>query len=109
MMIALIALPVVALADFDGGGGGASIGDILRDIDPNMLSLFGDTSALAIISAAAWGLGYFGQPHIIVRIMAIRSVKDIPTAGFIGLNWTGLTLNDAIAAGLLGRATRKGT
>src|SRR3546814_9527861 len=61
MMIALVALPVVALADF---GEGASVSDILRDIDPNMLSLFGGTSALAIISAAAWGLGYFGQPHI---------------------------------------------
>lgn len=101
MMIALVALPVVALADF---GEGASVGDILRDIDPNMLSLFGGTSALAIVSAAAWGLGYFGQPHIIVRFMAIRSVKDIPTARFIGLAWMGISLVGAIAVGLIGRA-----
>src|SRR5690606_34492715 len=101
MMIALVALPVVALADF---GKGASVGGILRDIDPNMLSLFGGTSALAIISAAAWGLGYFGQPHIIVRFMAIRSVKDIPTARFIGLAWMGISLLGAIAVGLIGRA-----
>src|SRR3546814_1541083 len=69
-----------------------------------MLSLFGGTSALAIISAAAWGLGYFGQPHIIVRFMAIRSVKDIPTARFIGLAWMGISLVGAIAVGLIGRA-----
>src|SRR3546814_3600358 len=69
-----------------------------------MLSLFGGTSALAIISAAAWGLGYFGQPHIIVRFMAIRSVKDIPTARFIGLTWMGISLIGAIAVGLIGRA-----
>src|SRR3546814_2307512 len=71
-----------------------------------MLSLFGGTSALAIISAAAWGLGYFGQPHIIVRFMAIRSVKDIPTARFIGLTWMGISLIGAIAVGLIGRAWR---
>src|SRR3546814_12437689 len=69
-----------------------------------MLSLFGGTSALAIISAAAWGLGYFGQPHIIVRFMAIRSVQDIPTARFIGLTWMGISLIGAIAVGLIGRA-----
>src|SRR3546814_13005616 len=69
-----------------------------------MLSLFGGTSALAIISAAAWGLGYFGQPHIIVRFMAIRSVKDIPTARFIGLAWMGISLVGALAVGLIGRA-----
>src|SRR3546814_10593617 len=101
MMIALVALPVVALADF---GEGASVSDILRDIDPNRRSLFGGTSALAIIAAAAWGLGYFGQPHIIVRCMAIRAVKDIPTARFTGLAWMGISLVGAIAVGLIGRA-----
>ena len=101
MMIALVAVPLVALTHFDQS---ASIGDILRDIDPDMLSLFGGTSLLAVISAAAWGLGYFGQPHIIVRFMAIRSVKDIPTARFIGLSWMLISLIGAIAVGLVGRA-----
>ncbi len=101
MMIALIAVPLVALTHF---GQSASICDILRDIDPDMLSLFGGTSLLAVISAAAWGLGYFGQPHIIVRFMAIRSVKDIPTARFIGLSWMLISLIGAIAVGLVGRA-----
>ncbi|WOF41788.1 sodium/proline symporter PutP [Sphingopyxis indica] len=101
MMIALVALPLVALGNFNEG---ASAADVLRDIDPAMLSLFGGTSLLGVISAAAWGLGYFGQPHIIVRFMAIRSVRDIPTARFIGLAWMLISLTGAIAVGLVGRA-----
>ncbi len=101
MMIALIVVPVAALAGLPEG---SSAGAILRGIDPDMTSLFGGTSALAIISAAAWGLGYFGQPHIIVRFMAIRSVKEIPIARRIGMTWMGISLLGAIAVGLVGRA-----
>lgn len=101
MMLALIVVPVAALLGLPEG---SSAGAILRGIDPNMTSLFGGTTALAIVSAAAWGLGYFGQPHIIVRFMAIRSVKDIPTARRIGMTWMGISLVGAIAVGLVGRA-----
>ncbi|MBP6581192.1 MAG: sodium:proline symporter, partial [Sphingorhabdus sp.] len=75
MAIALIVVPLMA---WQGLPAGLSVGDTLRVIDPNMTSLFAGTTALGILSTAAWGLGYFGQPHIIVRFMAIRSVKDIP-------------------------------
>lgn len=101
MMIALAVVPVVALADFDPA---TSVGAVLRGIDPGMTSFFAGTTALGIVSAAAWGLGYFGQPHIIVRFMAIRSVKDIPTARVIGLSWMAISLIGAIAVGLIGRA-----
>src|SRR3546814_1275430 len=46
MMIALVALPLVALGNFNEG---ASAADVLRDIDPAMLSLFGGTSLLGVI------------------------------------------------------------
>lgn len=52
----------------------------------------------------AWGLGYFGQPHIIVRFMAIRSVKDIPTARNIGMTWMLVALIGALSTGLFGAA-----
>jgi SSS family solute:Na+ symporter len=39
------------------------------------------------LSAIAWGLGYFGQPHIIVRFIAVRSVKDVAKARNRGMTW----------------------
>ncbi len=59
---------------------------------------------IAIISSIAWGLGYFGQPHIIVRFMALRSPKDVPKAKFIGTTWMILGLYGAIFTGLAGLA-----
>src|SRR5690606_15980724 len=50
------------------------------------------------------GFGYFGQPHIIVRFMAIRSVKDIKTARRIGISWMFITLLGAVTTGLVGIA-----
>ena len=59
---------------------------------------------IAIISAAAWGLGYFGQPHIIVRFMAIRRIEDMPTARRINIGWMAVSLLGAILTGFIGAA-----
>src|SRR5699024_11577101 len=50
----------------------------------------------------AWGLGYVGQPHIIVRFMALRSPKDVPKARFVGTTWMILGLYGSIATGFAG-------
>ena len=55
---------------------------------------------LGFISAVTWGLGYFGQPHIIVRFMAVRSVEEVKAARNIGLAWMGVALVGAIGVGL---------
>ena len=68
------------------------------------LPIFSDLSAVAIISLMAWGLGYFGQPHILVRFMAADSVKSIPNARRIGMAWMILCLGGAVAAGFFGIA-----
>lgn len=102
MMLALVAVPIAATAALPDSAGG--VWAVLTRIDPDLVNLFAGTSALGIISAAAWGLGYFGQPHIIVRFMAIRSVRDIPTARRIGMTWMGVSLLGALAVGLTGRA-----
>ncbi len=101
MVIALIAVPAIAYFSL---GNEQSLTGILNNIDPNLLSLTQGTTMLGVISAAAWGLGYFGQPHIIVRFMGIRSVEDIPTARNIGMAWMGLCMLGALAIGLVGRA-----
>lgn len=107
MFIALILVPTVVI--FDLGGITATINTV-NAIDPNFFSLFmavGSTesiSLIAIISLMAWGLGYFGQPHIIVRFMALKSVKDMPTARRIGMSWMIIALVGALTTGLFGMA-----
>jgi SSS family solute:Na+ symporter len=100
MAIALVVVPLMAWQDLPGG---VTLGSALNAIDPDMTSLFAGTTALGIISTAAWGLGYFGQPHIIVRFMAIRSVKEIPVARNICMTWMVVTLCGAALVGLIGR------
>jgi SSS family solute:Na+ symporter len=101
MAIALVVVPVMA---WHGLPGGVSVASTLNSIDPTLTSLFAGTTTIGIISTAAWGLGYFGQPHIIVRFMAIRSVKDIPVARNICMGWMAITLVGAVLVGLIGRA-----
>ena len=59
-------------------------------------------SAVAIISYFAWGLGYLGMPHILVRFMAIKSSDMIKKARIIAMVWVVLTLFSAIAIGTIG-------
>lgn len=102
MMIALILIPIVVF--FNPVVGGASgISETIAAIDPNFLSLTSGITFVGFISAVAWGLGYFGQPHIIVRFMAMRSAKDAPKAATIGLSWMALSLIGAIGVGIMGR------
>ena len=101
MFVALILVPVVALM---GVGGPDEFVSTINTIDPAMLDLFSGMTLVGIISAMSWGLGYFGQPHIIVRFMAIRSVKDIATARNIGMSWMFVTLVGALSTGLVGLA-----
>jgi SSS family solute:Na+ symporter/sodium/proline symporter len=100
MFLALILVPIVTLNQM---GSVAQTERYLMELSPAMLTL-GGGSLLGIISAASWGLGYFGQPHIIVRFMAIRSVREIKVARRIGMGWMIVSLTGAIAVGLLGAA-----
>jgi SSS family solute:Na+ symporter/sodium/proline symporter len=101
MFTALVLVPVVLLVDF---GGYAGLSDTISRVSPSHLDLFAGTTAIGIVSALAWGLGYFGQPHIIVRFMAIRSIDDINVARRIGMSWMIVALAGAMATGLFGYA-----
>ena len=67
-------------------------------------SLFAGTTVIGIISTAAWGLGYFGQPHILARFMAAESAKSLVSARRIGMTWMVLCLAGAVAVGYFGIA-----
>lgn len=105
MFISLVLVPVVAI---DHLGGVSTVVQNVNAIDSRYFAFFVDAntglalSALSIISLLSWGFGYFGQPHIIVRFMAIRSVKDIKVARRIGMSWMLITLVGAMVTGLVG-------
>ncbi|MCB1675455.1 MAG: sodium/proline symporter PutP [Halioglobus sp.] len=103
MMLALVLMPAVVLFG-EGGGGFARASQTLNAVDPTLLSWTEGLTMAGWLSALTWGLGYFGQPHIIVRFMAIRSVEDVPTARNIGMSWMGISLIGAVCVGIFGRA-----
>ena len=103
-MMMLFALLLVPIIGFSKTGGPAETFDTIRSIDPALLDLFKGTTVLGIISTAAWGLGYFGQPHIITRFMAITSIKETKSARRIGMGWMIFSLLGAMLTALIGLA-----
>ncbi|MCM3455272.1 sodium/proline symporter PutP [Heyndrickxia oleronia] len=101
MVIALLLVPAIAIFKT---GGPAETFETIRSIDPTLLDLFKGTTVLEIISALAWGLGYVGQPHIIVRFMAIKTVKETKSARRIGMGWMILSLVGTSLTALIGIA-----
>lgn len=100
MLIAMVMVPIVALIQLDGI-------DTFRQVaemKPTNLDFFKGTTVLGIISLLAWGLGYFGQPHIIVRFMSIKTHKLLPKARRLGISWMVIGLIGAVAVGLTGIA-----
>ncbi len=101
MMGALIIVPVVMLSHL---GGFQEAKNIINEIKPGAWSMGENVGILAIISSLAWGIGYFGQPHILVRFMSIRTTKDLPVATFVGIAWMVICLICACLIGVLGIA-----
>ncbi len=102
MAAALMIVPIAAME-----GGFSDLGGQLENINPELLTLWNDSkgeplSAIAIISLVAWGLGYFGQPHILARFKATRSNKDLTTARRIAVIWTALSMLGAMLVGIVG-------
>lgn len=101
MFIALILVPIIAFSQFDSL---AQMNQIVTSVNPSYFDWFQGLTGIAILSSMAWGLGYFGQPHIIVRFMALRDVKEMPTMRNIGISWMLVSLLGALAVGYTGIA-----
>lgn len=99
MFIALIMVPLVALSNV---GGFDAVSQSVSAVDANLLSWTTGVTILGLVSSLSWGLGYFGQPHIIVRFMAIRSVPDMAVARRIGMSWMVVAVVGAVATGIVG-------
>lgn len=107
MVVALILVPVVAVRAV---GGWDATAELVTEVGAGNLSLFGaghlgaGTVTLVILSGLAWGLGYFGQPHIVVRFMALRNPREAASARRIGTTWQIVSLIGAVGSGLIGIA-----
>ncbi|HSG91634.1 MAG TPA: sodium/proline symporter PutP [Pseudomonadales bacterium] len=93
MLAALVAVPVMVF-----GFGHAEHPERIV-LDP-----FVDLTFLGWLSLMAWGLGYFGQPHILARFMAIESAAAVPRATRIGMSWMFVVAVSSVAVGLGGEA-----
>ncbi|HMN21039.1 MAG TPA: sodium/proline symporter PutP [Ottowia sp.] len=100
MITALLLAPVMAWLALQGQLTPAQ--DLHAIVAPEKFDLLQGASFIGIVSLLAWGLGYFGQPHILVRFMAASSVEAIPSARRIGMAWMILCLAGAVAVGFIG-------
>lgn len=100
MILALVLVPIVALLKLNGLDTFSEVGQL----KPTNLDWFKGTTTVGIVSLLAWGLGYFGLPHIIVRFMSIKSHKLMPKARRIGISWMAISLMGACVTGLIGIA-----
>lgn len=102
-----VALLIVPITMFIMLGNWNEISTLLADAEPTYLKFSGSETGFnlkSIASNLAWGLGYFGMPHIVVRFMAIKNPKELKQSRIIATIWVAVTLTAAIMIGILGRA-----
>ncbi|HSX10814.1 MAG TPA: sodium/proline symporter [Chlamydiales bacterium] len=98
----IVFVPTYLLITFGG------FGPVMEAVRLKKLStsLFPDFSLKTfwqiVMTAAGWGLGYFGQPHIITKFMGIRRVEEMHKAKYVGISWQAIALSAATVVGLLG-------
>jgi sodium/proline symporter len=99
MLLALIILPIVTIWHLPTVSDATALWQHLPTGYWHWLS---HLSTLEVISLLAWGLGYFGQPHLLVRFMAARGAREITKGGRICMVWMIISLLGAVATGAMG-------
>lgn len=109
MLVAILAVPIVAYAllTFNDGFANTLIAKGVSSPE-NYLNFFKNddgtpVSAVSIISNLAWGLGYFGMPHILIRFMAVKSNSEIKKSRKIAITWVIISLAASCLIGLVAR------
>lgn len=103
-ILMLLALVITPIAVITIGGGASAVIDRMQLVNPESTSLFSQLSFMSFISLIAWGLGYFGQPHILSRFMAVENPAKLVSARRIAMSWMSIVLLGSIATGLAGIA-----
>ena len=104
MLVAVLAVPIVIIAtkNPDSANLTLTLTDGASGIGEFNMNPF-KASPQDIISGLAWGLGYFGMPHILVRFMSIKKSSMMKKASIVAIIWVVLSLGSAIAFAILGR------
>lgn len=104
LMCVIIFVPFVLLNKV-GGWSGITEAVTLKKLSLSFFPEFSSMTILQIIGmTAGWGLGYFGQPHIVTKFMGIRNVHEIAKSKYIGMTWMVISLSAATFVGLVGIA-----
>ena len=104
MFVAIVLVPAIVVCN---AGGFASTVDALNEINPYLQSLFTNASTakaagfIGLASCMAWGLGYFGMPHILVRFMSINNPAEVKGSRRIAMSWVTISLGAATVIGLV--------
>ncbi|MBI2082452.1 MAG: sodium/proline symporter [Deltaproteobacteria bacterium] len=106
MAVALIILPTIAILNLGGFG---ELFQAMQAANPTSLTITGGKEGMAlltgvVIGSLSWGLGYPGQPHILVNFMAIRETQKLRMSALIAIVWAILVMYGAAALGFVGLA-----
>lgn len=106
MLVALLVVPIVAWG-YVGGDLSGALSQTGVDAGSYLNLMHNGDHAIRpveIISSLAWGLGYCGMPHILVRFMAVRNEKELRKSSVIAIIWVIISLSFAVIIGFIGRA-----
>ena len=101
MFFALLVAPTVVILN---SGGTDVVWQQMQAVNPQSTELFSNMTLIGFLSLIAWGLGYFGQPHILARFMAVENPRKLVAARRIAMVWMVLVLFGSVATGLAGIA-----
>lgn len=101
MVVSLLLVPTFAIVAVGGFG---PMVEGINAVNPTFSSLVRGATTIGVISSVAWGLGYFGQPHIIVRFMALRDAREAKAGRRFGIGWMILSVSGAIVTAMAGIA-----
>ena len=101
MFFALLVAPTVVILN---SGGTDVVWQQMQAVNPQSTELFSNMTLIGFLSLIAWGLGYFGQPHILARFMAVENPQKLVAARRIAMVWMILVLFGSVATGLAGIA-----
>ena len=106
MLIGLLVVPIVAYGFVSGDfASNLALTGVNYDDYMSLFSNGGEAySAVDILSQLAWGLGYCGMPHILVRFMAVKNEKELKKSSVIAIVWVFISLVMACVIGIVGRA-----
>lgn len=104
LLVAILIVPFLAYQKI-GGWPAIETSAAHADISLNLVKDYSfDTFLTILLLAAGWGLGYYGQPHIVTKFMGIKNPKEIFKSKYLGMSWQIITLGAAALTGLIGIA-----